>query len=1344
MGNSTIHSDDFNHIVGQGFSKYVKQAINNKQRLMARKNRAHNQYFHNNSSWIKLASSVRVDSTDGKSKLLSSGLPGYLVGNSLAINFYLFSEMKAGTASERFVDSSYESGESEIPGLPDAVETTFSGLKKNRGILGRGAGKFNSSYGFGGLEFGLKPLPGITDLKVETLGNNGSLKKATINLKAFNKLQFNIIELLYLRLGYHVLIEYGNRMYITDSLGVRNTGTTLLEGSWFGDENFVDINDPDLLRANQEVSQKQDEIVLLEEEKDEWTLKAEDEREQEAIDELYYNSENRPEDEQRIDADAKDAGFTEEKYGSRGDALRAYADDLNSGLSRLVGGYKNSRDADLARDMGKWYDATDCAIEKAESFEEMEEKKQNEIDEKNKQIQEIREDITEKLNDFLDDLNKEIASLRRQYNFDYDGMIGRVTNFDWTLDTNGVYNIKIEVFSAGDVLQSLAVNNKNSPVGTYETTQQKDGSNPLNITKDAGDIVTALNNLATLARGYKVENEEEFAKNQVSKKELAIVNGETPEYSESVPEADGYEVKATEEELTLAAYLDEEKSNSDVNYMRGYAKIDSAAANASPLIYLNRIDTIVKMVKDLDGSYVEGFDELGSQTTKTYGVEKGFEIVKVKANGVGSAANAFYIRFSYYLKFLQAITFPKFAGAGRLGKPMLRILTERNKYPFFKNDLVASSRPSICAIRTSMRVTGFLDSADDQLKLPQGIIDNPVQEILKAHGTYEMFKPVNYKVDGIVYGDIMDIYLNMDYLAKLLMDEETDEYGESNFLQHIGRICKDINDSFGNITQIDFKVDEDRNIVYFLDKKLQPGLDGLLEQAGKPKNPYVFNINGFVNISGPGLMGNIVRDFNLKSSIPPNLATMITVGSNISSQGHTGRTDATAFSTWNKGLYDKVVPSKFIEGYDPQYRDGKPTITTIKKRNSTYEKYFRNLSKLYTVKLQENASRRTETDTGWFFWQTEETEIVETYTTYFNGVDLTAESGMMELQRKAVSLPQVDSAIESGTPSPTAGFLPIDLQLTFNGTSGIKIFETYTVPTKFLPRSYPDGLTFICKKLTHSINDKGWLTKIQSFSLPANQDGNTAKTHYNRVTDLSPSYTPSSPSGTSRGTGITTPVTVNQGVYNPPGTAIGDTTSKGVLNKGQNYDPTAISDNIDYNYDSTALDDYPTGKIYFMEGGQGIGNYYIGDDYGDRGGSHKGQDIAISNGSFVAVQQSGVITQAAFQRRFEGAGGQLNFKPDGIDSFNGRIIHLNRIFVRNGERVVAGQVIAMSGGATSPMQKGMGNTTGAHIHYEATVSGYASAFNPNTDRGGWANWNPSNFFRVGGRVTEVPDPRSSI
>ena len=39
-----------------------------------------------------------------------------------------------------------------------------------------------------------------------------------INIKAYNTTQFNIIDLLYLRLGYTVLLEWGHSIYINNSL----------------------------------------------------------------------------------------------------------------------------------------------------------------------------------------------------------------------------------------------------------------------------------------------------------------------------------------------------------------------------------------------------------------------------------------------------------------------------------------------------------------------------------------------------------------------------------------------------------------------------------------------------------------------------------------------------------------------------------------------------------------------------------------------------------------------------------------------------------------------------------------------------------------------------------------------------------------------------------------------------------------------------------------------------------------------------------------------------------------------------------------------------------------------
>ena len=1147
---STLHSDSFHHIVGQGFARTVQSAISNKQKLMGAKNRQHNEYFHNNSPWIKLASSVRVVGPAGQLKLKNSDISTTLIGSSLALNFYLFSEVKAGKVSQRYVDSSYESGESRIEGLPDAIETSFSTLGKNIGINARTAGRYNSTYGFAGLEFGLKPLPGITDLTVETLGNNGSLKKATLKIKAFNKQQFNIIELLYLRLGYHVLVEFGNRLYLNSNGSPRTVGNTLLETDWFGDENFIDVNDPNLAALNEEILAATEEITLLEDANEETRAlldaansdlltvatglpfgEAGTSEERQELAENYYDGAIPVSDTQKgYYSNAFRMGYTEEKYGSKANALEAYADHIEEVLEAPGPkgwdplGYRQEA-ADEIRKLSNRYNSAEDLIITAETLQERQEERQAEIDALTEKISEIRQTVAESLDDFLDNLNKRIARLRTQYFYDYDGMIGKVTNFNWSLDKNGVYDITVEVISAGDVLQSLAINNRNSPEGPYEVKADREGSNPLNITKEAGDIINVLNNLGTLAREYKSKtDEEELARQQISAADLAAVTGEVLDEEDQSSIDITVEEGTTEEALSRASFLELEKGSATNSYMNGFAKVGSEAANLSPIIYLNRIDTIVRLIKDVQGASIDGFGTLGDDDytpTNNYTTQAGYEVVKVKAQGVDISGNAYFIRLGFYLKLLQAITFPKFGSSGRLGKPMLRVLTETGKYPFFKNDLLVSSRPSICVIRTACNVLGFLNSQDDLLYIPEDIQNDPVFECMQASPGREFFANVNYKVDGVNYGDIMNIYLNMDYLAKIIMESDTDEFGEANFLQHMGKICNDINDSFGNITHIDFKVDEDRNICYFFDKKLQPGLDGLLTRYAKTQNSFVFNVLGFYNSQNSGLLGSIVKDFRLKSTVPPNLATMITVGSNAVAQGHTGKTDATAFSLWNKGLQDKVLPVKFIEGYDPQYRNGAPTITTIKKRNIIYQKYFSQIGNLYSAEVASNDTENVVTTRRFaliFSFKNEE-RVISTSTNLVNGINLTAESGVMGLQRKAVTIPQSTSAIEHGRPAPTGGFLPIDLQLTFNGTSGIKIFETYTVPTKVLPSSYPDAIKFICKKLTHTVNSKGWLTKIQSFSLPSPQSAETAKTYYTRVDNLSPSYQLSAPTTTRGGLG---------------------------------------------------------------------------------------------------------------------------------------------------------------------------------------------------------------------------------
>jgi hypothetical protein len=57
-------------------------------------------------------------------------------------------------------------------------------------------------------------MPGI-ESATTTYYNNGALSKATINIKCFSKSQFSLLDVLYLRPGYTLLLEFGWSVYLS-------------------------------------------------------------------------------------------------------------------------------------------------------------------------------------------------------------------------------------------------------------------------------------------------------------------------------------------------------------------------------------------------------------------------------------------------------------------------------------------------------------------------------------------------------------------------------------------------------------------------------------------------------------------------------------------------------------------------------------------------------------------------------------------------------------------------------------------------------------------------------------------------------------------------------------------------------------------------------------------------------------------------------------------------------------------------------------------------------------------------------------------------------------------------
>lgn len=182
------------NLTGAPIANYVKKQIDIRQKLSARNPEVQENNpdltstvatLHNNNKtpWIRLASSVDVIGEDI--------LKGAGQGAELAKSFVL----TGGITNTN----------------PRNLSLPQGGIIPNTSLNILETSQY--SYGLGNSEYGLTPIPGIENVSIQHL-NRGAIRKFQIKIAAQNKDQMAIIESLYLRLGYYMLLEWGHSTYI--------------------------------------------------------------------------------------------------------------------------------------------------------------------------------------------------------------------------------------------------------------------------------------------------------------------------------------------------------------------------------------------------------------------------------------------------------------------------------------------------------------------------------------------------------------------------------------------------------------------------------------------------------------------------------------------------------------------------------------------------------------------------------------------------------------------------------------------------------------------------------------------------------------------------------------------------------------------------------------------------------------------------------------------------------------------------------------------------------------------------------------------------------------------------
>jgi hypothetical protein len=852
------------NIIGSNMDTWAINQIKLRQRLLGANPRDSKvlSWINNRTAWIRASSPVSI--SPDKSKELTGEKFRY-ADRQLAKEFVLFNgtvgllETVTGISSLGF------------------TPVQKAGVTNDKTIIN------DFAYGFGGNEpQGIVPMPGIESLNITTY-SRGALRKAELKLKVHNKYQFGIIDSLYMKPGYTILIEWGNTIYYT--------GTT---------------ENPQPRTPN-------------------FNTKA------------FSNFFSKK-------------GTTQETLLSN-----------------------------------------------------------------------IRDD-------------------RQTTEGNYDGFYGSITNFSWTYNIDGSYDITISAISIGDVIESLNINRV-----LIEDKSQPNKPQTIRNPTNTSDLITLTGQTANgqiFSRSFSVAEAKKYV-------EYWILQGKTE--TEAIAEAKKANGGITPKTLTpppnrveaeekiITALLDD-KDRSDFNkflyesvynyIVNNINKNGQEVLTSSNSPTKNKIKTFASSLEgelnySSDGKDIVGIStKVALNTTNFQG--------EVVGNTTRSSKNFpfIYIKLGSLLKYIQEkLLIVTDNSSTSPNEPLIKFDLSNDNY-CFTFPLQYSLNPNVCVIPFSVA-----ESNNTEIK----------EDIIEA-SYWENILGTSFKNENSKYvGNLYDIHVNIHYIASLLKSCTTNN--SLPLLRFLETLMNGIQSSLGSLNKFTVSYEHDTNRIKIyddipLDKnflaKLVPPIKDTTDSVA------TFNILGY---SRNILEGSFIQNVSLTTTISSQLASMISIGAQ--AQTPSDITNATGFMKFNKGLKDSIIPTKVSVAVAQQQVKDNPE---------------KNMAKFYT-KLKAKGG------------------IINDL--YLQGITPTSEMIDSQQTNAAIIFRSLTSkySIDEAIDVPTQSFIPFNLSLQMDGFSGAKIYEKFTINSEILPPGYPAVLNFVIKGLNHNISGEGWTTNIESLTL---------------------------------------------------------------------------------------------------------------------------------------------------------------------------------------------------------------------------------------------------------------------
>jgi len=1091
------------NLLGEPFKEYVRDQIVSRQKVYGKQTGRtldEIQYLNSRNAWIKLASGASMDQE--RLDLLKSNplVKNHPPGFSLALGNVLFNGLTPfGTIGEdaaEFLNQVKTNKKSEFYQMT-VEELIKNNLSPRAGINGL-RGNSNGAYGIGGTDFGYSPMPGIIDADIKDL-NRGSIKKANLSIKAHNKNQFDVIDALYLRLGFTIMLEWGNNKYIKeiDSDGngvVEGMGNTLIDKQFF---KWNDSSYATVLPAIEEMREKYkgnydgmfgvvSNFSWTLENDGSYSIKLEIISQGDIIESLKANLP--PTDDEIPSKDLK-----EQKLADKNEYRKLALERLKTEVATNKEEFFNDLYPGLEKVLDRWWKEKNKEYHVGTSFN-LEHKfgiyaiskdgynfpkfdpgrfYKNENPKNQELIQgalmegALRKGINYALNHSSNlpnfESNKTLslkAYAIKNYNDEF------VKDEDWSEEKEyhkHFYKWVQKVWQ------------KDVEENEYLTKQILIQKNQL---KNWGGARTeerfkSLIRHGTLRKIIQNNIDFEDLKQGIFEYFISIgrAGGENdPQFviEEEDEDLSTEEQEEKDKEEQFQEELEEKKDKNKVfNYFYRIRKVwenkgkEFTFSKGITLDGKTTIGSIINPTGEEEGTLKPiwntkvGFPlyprvKYDDDEKKSY---KAYQILKKKRkskHSLGDLCNKepnsadiirlniepiekqYYIRLGVFLEYLEQYVIPKIKTGDTLGQPMLLIDYHPENNICYIIDNVLSLNPNKMVIKNE----SFWDG----------------EYGVKIFPNLKKFK---YKVGGYNYGNIMNIYLNFDRIEEFF--DGVDDKNQVNIYDILKNISKDINESLGNINNIEPIIDKDTNTVKFIDQTSIPGLETIANslqgyETYNPEKEPTLEIFGYNNNDKTS---NFIRSAGITTEISKEYASIISIGA--TAVGAIPGAESTAFSKWNIGIEDRFK-TNIVDG--AAERD-----STLEEQNSqVLRKYKQMIMRKY------NRLGCTSPKTGYLAIDSDVIDLNKNIAPNYY------------IYAQAESSNQPDTTIES-----SIGFIPFNLKLEMDGLSGIKIYNKVKVNTSFLPSNYGETLSFIATGVNHKLSGDEWVTSLDTIATTKSQ-----------------------------------------------------------------------------------------------------------------------------------------------------------------------------------------------------------------------------------------------------------------